>query len=280
MNTTMKNNIPPQISVVIPCYNGELFIREALTSLINQTFTNWEAIVADNGSTDSSKDIIEEFQEKDNRFRYIYIEKKGVSAARNYGVKHTNGELVLFLDADDWLSTNALEEAVAFMENHPTYKMFNLRSVWVNQQTKKIIDGFTYSDFRHCLIYGQDPKCVIWKSDFLNIGGFDEEMRKGYEDWDFFIRLLDIDSKVKISDTILYYYRINKCGNSVLETAIANKEEVMKYIFKKNYDKYVSLLGAPQLIYQYQERRLPRITKGILHYSQRVIDFVSRFVHL
>ena len=114
----------------------------------------------------------------------------------------------------------------------------------------------------------------------MDIGGFDEDMKKGFEDWEFFIRLLDERSEVKVSENILYYYRVNKSGNSVFETALANMEDVMKYIFKKNYDKYVSVLGAPQLIYQYQERKLPQITKAILDYRQKFINMISRLVHL
>ena len=276
----MQKNNCPTISIIIPCYNGELYLKEALLSLLNQSYYNWEAIIADNCSTDSSKEIILDFQEKDSRFHYIYVEKKGASAARNHAVKYATCDLLLFLDADDWLAENTVAEAVTYMTSHPTCKMFNLRSLWVNKQGNTVRNGFVYLDYKHCLVYGQDPKCVIRKSQFMDIGGFDEDMKKGFEDWEFFIRLLDEHSEVKVSENILYYYRVNKGENSVFETALANMEDVMKYIFKKNYDKYVSVLGAPQLIYQYQERKLPQITKAILDYRQKFINMVSRLVHL
>lgn len=95
------------ISVIIPVYNAENFISETITSVINQSHTNWELILIDDGSTDQSADIIKSFLQKDARVSYYYQENSGVSAARNNGISKSQGTYISFLDADDcWKKDN------------------------------------------------------------------------------------------------------------------------------------------------------------------------------
>lgn len=96
-------------SVIIPVYNVEPYLRECLESVLNQTFTNWEGICVNDGSTDRSAAILEEYAEKDRRFKVITQPNGGLSAARNTGLDAAKGDYVLFLDSDDWLKLNALE---------------------------------------------------------------------------------------------------------------------------------------------------------------------------
>lgn len=104
----------PTISVIIPVYNVELYLRKCLDSLLNQTFKNFEAICINDGSTDSSLDILKEYKEKDDRFIVIDQENGGVSNARNNGIAISKGEYVYFLDGDDYLDDDFLER---FYEN-------------------------------------------------------------------------------------------------------------------------------------------------------------------
>lgn len=100
----------PKISIVVPIYNVELFLRECLQSIADQSFLDWEAILVNNGSTDSSPRIIEEFAQKDKRFQVITLQpNRGLSGARNAGVEQAKGEYVFFLDADDFLLPHACE---------------------------------------------------------------------------------------------------------------------------------------------------------------------------
>lgn len=98
-----------RFSVIIPVYNVETYLRECLDSVFNQTFEDWEAVCVNDGSTDNSSAILEEYASKDNRFYIINRPNGGLSAARNTGLKAVKGEYVLFLDSDDWLEPNALE---------------------------------------------------------------------------------------------------------------------------------------------------------------------------
>src|ERR1039457_6418785 len=103
----MRDN--PSISVIIPAYNAELFLGQAIESVINQTHTNWEVIIVDDGSTDSTFSIASEFVHRDSRIRLIRQNNAGASSARNYGFAESSpsSEYVLFLDADDVLAPNA-----------------------------------------------------------------------------------------------------------------------------------------------------------------------------
>ena len=98
----------PKISIIIPIYKVEKYIRECLDSILNQTFTDWEALLIDDGSPDNSGVICDEYAAKDNRFKVFHKENGGVSSARNLGLEKATGEWVTFIDADDWIEKEAV----------------------------------------------------------------------------------------------------------------------------------------------------------------------------
>jgi glycosyltransferase involved in cell wall biosynthesis len=98
-----------RITIVIPVYNVELYLRECLDSVLNQTFTDWEAICVNDGSVDGSAAILEEYAAKDYRLKVVTQANAGLSAARNTGLRRAQGDYVLFLDSDDWLEADALK---------------------------------------------------------------------------------------------------------------------------------------------------------------------------
>ncbi len=98
-----------KISVIIPVYNVEKYLTECLESVINQTYENIEIICINDGSTDNSLKILQEFSKKDNRIKIISQENKGISEARNNGISVATGEYIYFIDSDDWIETNTLE---------------------------------------------------------------------------------------------------------------------------------------------------------------------------
>lgn len=99
-----------QISVIVPVYNGEKYIRECLDSIFSQTFTDFEIIIVDDGSTDNTFDILTELSVKCNNLSIIRQENKGVSCARNIGIKHAKGKYLCFIDSDDYIKNNFLEK--------------------------------------------------------------------------------------------------------------------------------------------------------------------------
>jgi glycosyltransferase involved in cell wall biosynthesis len=107
----------PLVSVIIPCYNVEKSIIKALTSLINQTYKNWEALLINDGSTDSTREKILEIQ--DSRIKYFeFSENRGRAAARQKGLDEAQGEYLSMLDADDWIYNNKLEEQLTYFEKY------------------------------------------------------------------------------------------------------------------------------------------------------------------
>lgn len=96
----------PRISVIVPIYNAEKYLRRCINSILVQEFNDFELILVDDGSKDSSKCICEEFAQKDSRVRVLHQKNRGVSTARNLGIDNAVGEWIVFIDSDDWVETN------------------------------------------------------------------------------------------------------------------------------------------------------------------------------
>ena len=109
----------PLVSVIIPSYNYSRYIAEALESIIAQTYSNWECIVIDDGSTDNTKEVVSEYIKRDARINYVHQENRGLSAARNTGITYVTGKYIQLLDADDLIENKKLERQTEYLEEHP-----------------------------------------------------------------------------------------------------------------------------------------------------------------
>ena len=107
--TTNNKLIDGLISIIVPVYNAERYLGHCLESIIGQTYKKIEIILLDDGSTDNSGKICDEYALKDNRVKVFHTENKGPSAARNKGIENSNGEFIFFVDADDFIKSNALD---------------------------------------------------------------------------------------------------------------------------------------------------------------------------
>lgn len=105
----------PLISIIIPVYNAEKYLHQCLDSVVAQTYTNWECLLIDDGSKDSSGVICDEYAAKDSRFRVFHKENGGVSSARNLGIKNIKGDWVIFYDSDDYIPENAIISFVPYL---------------------------------------------------------------------------------------------------------------------------------------------------------------------
>ena len=104
------------VSVIMPVYNTEEYLDDTVRSVIHQTYTDWELLAIDDGSTDASGRILDDWACKDSRIRVFHTANAGVSAARNFGLKHMTGDFIQFLDSDDYLASTAIEDALQTME--------------------------------------------------------------------------------------------------------------------------------------------------------------------
>ena len=100
----------PDISVIVPVYNTESYLKKCIENIINQTFRNIEIILVDDGSTDTSAEILADYALRDNRIIVIHQENQGLSAARNAGMRSAKGEYIMFVDSDDWIDVNTCEK--------------------------------------------------------------------------------------------------------------------------------------------------------------------------
>lgn len=101
----------PIISIIVPVYNTEKYLDKCIQSVLAQTYTNWELLLIDDGSTDSSGAICDKYAAEDNRIRVFHKENGGVSSARNLGLDNAQGEWISFVDADDWIENSMLHDA-------------------------------------------------------------------------------------------------------------------------------------------------------------------------
>lgn len=195
--------MPSLISVVIPAYNAEEFIGQTIQSVLDQTYPCHEIIVVDDGSTDSTKEVLKRFE---GRIRYLYQQNKGPSAARNKGIQGAKGEFICFLDADDYWTSEMLEVQLAFMEANrevalvfSDYEEFNEEGIVLSSFLAEkhhmfpacpMVSGPLDNAFEKLIIenFVTTPTVMVRKSCLEYTGVFDEEIRS-VEDRDLWLRI-------------------------------------------------------------------------------------------
>jgi len=223
----------PLVSVIIPAYNAERFIRDALDSVLNQSYSNIELIVVDDGSTDRTAEIVNEYGNKICCFNKV---NGGVATARNLGIKHSLGKYVAFLDADDIWEAEKIEKQVIFLEKNIDFGIvttsvffidifgapshgFSLRSIYPK-------DGWNFENLlkRFCLF----PSAILVRKDVVNAVGFFDDDQSAAEDIDYFLRILK-KYKLAVIDEPLTRYRIrnsDSLGSSVY--SYMEREKVLR----------------------------------------------------
>ncbi len=176
----------PAVSVVVPCYNGGRFLDGLMASLARQTFRDFEIIVVDDGSTEP--ETLRKFAEMKDRARVVHQDNRGLSAARNAGIRGAQADLVLPLDCDDFIEPPFLAEAVALMRSAPP----DVAVVFSHMRLTGAAKGLLERHFnRFDLLFSNTlpSGLLLRKACWQEVGGYDETMRDGYEDWEFHLRL-------------------------------------------------------------------------------------------
>lgn len=183
----------PSISVVIPCFNTGHFLSDALASVKNQSFTEWEVIVVDDGSTDVTHEVVAQFE--DNRIHYIFQENQGLSAARNTGIKAANSENIALLDADDIWQVDYLEKMYDEIVSHPEAVAFYCGFKYIDPEGKQIgvpqLRVVPTNEFPSVILKQNwlVPSSVIFRKEVINEVGFFDESLHAVEDWDMWIKI-------------------------------------------------------------------------------------------
>lgn len=229
----MNNDL---LSIIIPCYNDYLYVATAVNSALQQTWRNKEIIIVDDGSSAQTKKVLNGFLS--NNIKLITQNNQGTSAARNNGIIKSNGKYILVLDADDYFEPEFAEKAIEVLISGSNIKMVTCFGRWFESDKKSVvhkpagggIDKFMYQS----AAFGST---LFKKKDWERIGGYDEKMKLGFEDWEFYIRLLKAGGVSYVLPEILFHYR--KTENSRNSLANTKKYEIWEYIFLKHADLYI-----------------------------------------
>jgi glycosyltransferase involved in cell wall biosynthesis len=241
----------PTISIIIPCYNYGQFLAEALGSVEAQTFPDWECIVVDNASTDNTRDVAQGFVKKDPRFKYIYTENKGVSTARNLGIRNTTGKYILPLDADDKIGNGYIKEGCTILESHPQIKIVYCDVELFGEINRKW--QLPDHSLKQMLVENTIFSSGIYRrEDYLSTNGYDETMYNGLEDWEFWISLLKNGGDVYKIPAVHFYYRIRKTSrnNSLDNNSIL---AIRHYIYEKHKALFDLTFTIPELLFELSE---------------------------
>lgn len=226
----------PTISIIIPCYNQAKYLSECLHSVLDQTYTNWECLIINDGSPDDTENLAKEWCHKDKRIKYYYKANSGVCDTRNFGIKHAQGEFIMPLDADDKIAPPYIEKALKIFENTPNTKLIYCNTIFFGAKNYAKTD-VEYS-FKHLLYENIIHHAGIYrKSDFLKTQGYNLNMHDGLEDWDFWLTLINPEDKVVKLDGYYYYYRIKNISRSTLIDKAKNEELILQ-IFKNHLSVY------------------------------------------
>lgn len=257
----------PTISVVIPCFNDGLYLQETIAKVNLQTFRDFEIIIVNDGSDDQNTlDVLKKLEQEED-VTVFHIPNQRMSAARNYGIERANADMIVTLDSDDYFDKTFFQKALNILNNEKDTAVVScyIRNFGLNKKLFKPRGG-TIKNF---LFSNQCAMCAMFKkSVWIEVGKFDEQMKLGYEDWEFFIRTTAKGYLVKIIPEVLFYYRQTK-KSTLKNDTIPNEKEIVNYIIQKHADLYKSQLAEliikKQVLYTESRISWQNIKKMILN---------------
>ena len=212
----------PLVSIIIPCYNQAKYLEETLYSILNQTYSNWECLIINDGSTDETEKIAQQFATKDHRFKYFHKENGGLSSARNFGLDKATGTYIQFLDSDDFIDTTKLEVSI------------NELNKIENTDKKVAISNSEFFNF-DSILYKWDEEfsipihCGFFEAILFQNLRFNEDL-KAKEDWVMWVQLFQINVKAVFIDEPLALYRKNPESMTATKVGLADFLNAYDYV--------------------------------------------------
>ena len=241
MNNTIKVEKNIKISIIVPLYNVEEYLEECLESIRNQTYTDIEVILVNDGSTDGSKQICERFCQVDSRFRLINQENQGQSVARNRGFKESIGQYIMFIDSDDVINTNVLEVLLPYMKPDVDIVECGMtrdkESFFLNKIPTTVFEGNSKEAILNCIAFRTVKFCAftkLYRREIVEKIPFLEGYI--YEDVFTGINYLNHIRKIIVIDYIGYYYRVRP--NSTMTKSFNEKNLDIFPIGKKLIESF------------------------------------------
>lgn len=262
-----------KVSIIIPCYNQESFITEAIESALNQTYKNLEIVVINDASTDNSAQIIQSFADKNSNIVFLNeTVNKGVVKSKNLAISKCSGDYILPVDGDDKIENTYVEKAVAILDKDEDVRIAYART----QLFGSINEEFKLADFSPAKIIFNNciPNTAMFrKEDFIAVGGYHEYMKDGWEDWNLWISILEIaQNREKCAQRIdekLYLYRMLNT-----QTRSSFGYEVKNKLFVNIISNHQKLYSEVSDFYKHIHKSLPsklekknRIIKNLIIFS-------------
>lgn len=244
----------PKVSIITITYNRARYIKEAIESVLVQSFGDWELIIIDDASTDNTPAIVQEYAQKDSRIRYFRNETNlKIPRSRNLGLKMAEGKYIAVLDSDDvWAEPDKLRKQVEFLENNPEYALVGGGVIFIDENGREISRRLNPSDDKEI------RRRILFKNPFvhsgvlylrkaaLESGGYDENLNVS-EDYDLWLKMGRTWKFANLNDYLVKYriYSAGQSASSRLEAAGNTKMLVKKY--KNIYPGYFGALAAANL---------------------------------
>ena len=221
------------VSIIIPCYNDVRYIRDAVDSASAQTYSSKEIIVVDDGSNKETKAVLKEIGSKIDQL--ITQENQGVVVARNNAIKFARGKYILTLDSDDFFDEDFLEKAVLILNENPKVGMVTCHARIIEENGKihiQIPNGENYNKaiFRNNVY----ASLLFRKNCWEEVNGYDLNMSKGFEDWEFNISVSKAGWGIHVINEPLFNYRLKKQSRNT--EAKKHQKELRRYVFNKHRD--------------------------------------------
>lgn len=200
----------PEISIVLPTYNGERYLKQSIESILGQTYTDWELIVVNDCSTDSTQEIIDFYRKKDARIRTIFNHtNQKLPESLNIGFREAKGEYFTWTSDDNTYQPDALEKMLTYLKQNPDVPFVCTKCDIVDEHDR--VNGQTAGyDEKKMLINNCVGACFLYRRKVAEkIGGYNKE-KFLVEDYDYWLRILFTYHKIGFIDEICYHYRIHK----------------------------------------------------------------------
>ena len=224
----------PFLSIILPVYNGSKFVGKCIDSILGNTYTDFELIIVDDGSTDATAEICDRYAARDKRVVVYHNTNHGVSYSRNFGIDHANGTWVGFVDADDWLAGDAFSTIATNTQNDKTDVVcYGFLSVTKDNETAvrlPSVVGGKFSFMREQMLHGWT---VVWdtffRKDFLERHAlrFKEGITIG-EDFEFLFRAFYYAKDIVVIDKPLYYYNRMNEDSALHKMTVKHYDEIIE----------------------------------------------------
>lgn len=255
----------PKVSVVIPCYNYGEYIDEAVDSVLAQNYDDYEIIIVNDGSTDAYTNKLLAGYDKP-KTRVIVTTNNGVARARNIGISEARGQYILPVDPDDKIGNTYLEKAVKILDKHQEIGIVYSQVEFFGARKGKV--AFKPYKLENILV-GNVICCSAFfrKSDWEKVGGFNSNMIHGFEDWNFWLSLIEIGAQPCLIPEVLFYYRLKDQSRSTVLIK-HYRAEMYAQIYENHktlYNQNIKLLTSKMCEYEDIVNSLPyRIANRIM----------------